>query len=96
MNYINKFQRDIDWGIEPKQPMNTEKLYTESEVIKAIELDSRGAYQIDEIIDKLTPITLPTEEEIENSAKWVEGIEKLAWIEGAKWYEEFILNQIKK
>ena len=55
------------------------KLYTEEQVIKAIQLaqkcehDCGGVYfyctEIEEVIEELTPIEIPTDEEIEGFAK---------------------------
>ena len=89
------------------------KLYTESEVRKAIELsrdthpEGRGYmqreeydYSMDEVIDLLTPIELPSDEEIyeasrdwvfrKNSTKWsvnddTAGDNMGSFLNGAKW-----------
>lgn len=72
------------------------KLYTESEVRKAIALGYDWCHQkhipddfmIDNFINSLTPIQLPTDEEIEeasNEASYVDG-----FYYGAKWMRDKI------
>jgi hypothetical protein len=63
------------------------KLYTEEEIIRAIELsDGRS---IDEVLAGLTPIELPSDEEIEASKFPLNSPEQELWNggyeEGAKW-----------
>jgi hypothetical protein len=64
------------------------KLYTEEEIIRAIELsDGRS---IDEVLAALTPIELPSDEEIDKEAFQVpydntRGFYDLQFIKGAKW-----------
>ena len=82
--------------------MSNNKLYTESEVRKAIEL-SRDTHQegrpymerdeydysIDEVVDLLTPIELPSDEEIlKNAIKPLHGLMDewdKGFLFGAKW-----------
>ena len=88
------------------------KLYTESEVRKIydlafINLDQDGCHIIDEDkyfedkINELTPIELPSDEEIENNAYTDRRVEDLEYHEqigferGAKWLKQQILNQNK-
>ena len=57
------------------------------------------------IIDSLTPIELPNDDEIENKGKWVFNNDGHtisthyntvpSWVNGAKWIKEQILNQNK-
>lgn len=89
------------------------KLYTEEQVRKAIELsllnaklfihkglnDDKYFPTVDEGINTITPIELPSDEEIE---KYNDGLIKLnlrtyydAFQDGAKWMKEQILNQNK-
>ena len=46
----------------------------------------------DEYINSLTPIELPSDEEIVTGPEWVFGIDRLAYWEGAKW----VINHIKQ
>jgi hypothetical protein len=68
------------------------KLYTEEEIIRAIELsDGRS---IDEVLAGLTPIELPTDEEIvENTIKPLHGLMDKwdeGFLSGAKWMRDKI------
>lgn len=86
------------------------KLYTEKEVRKAIELAQKcehecGGVYFDytetEIIENLTPIELPSDEEIISTAyadRAVDDFEQqkqIGFEDGAKWLKEQILNQNK-
>jgi hypothetical protein len=71
------------------------KLYTEEEVIRAIELsDSRST---DEVLAGITPIELPSDDEISQEFKYSsENWEvRQALEEGAKWMRNKILNNTK-
>lgn len=71
------------------------KLYTEEEVIRAIELsDSRSA---DEVLAGITPIELPSDEEIGQEFKYSSENPEIrqALEEGAKWIRNKILNNTK-
>lgn len=74
------------------------KLYTEEQVKETIKL-SRNVYKegypltIEEILKKLTPIQLPSDEEIEKAGYHCEN--KDCFIDGADWMKEQILNQNK-
>ena len=74
------------------------KLYTQEQVLDAIEKSEIG-YSGSQIIESLTPIELPSDEEIaENSEKGyvkLDGNRILNWINGAKWMRDKILNQNK-
>ena len=81
------------------------KLYTEEQVKKAISIAEYGDYECKHIIDELTPIELPSDEEIEDKGKWVFNNDGHtifthyntvpSWVNGAKWIKEQILNQNK-
>jgi hypothetical protein len=89
------------------------KLYTEEQVRKAIELsllnaklfihkglgDDKYFPTVYEALKNLTPIELPSDEEIEESSEKgfvkIDGNRILNWINGAKWMKEQILNQNK-
>ena len=94
--------------------MAQQKLYTEKQVRIAIELAQKcehecGGVYFDytetEIIENLTPIELPSDEEIEEKGKWVFNNAGHtifthyntvpSWVEGAKWLKDKILNQNK-
>lgn len=70
------------------------KLYTEEQVRKAIEIAMvYSNYELtqDDVLTKVTPIELPTEEEIENKSKhW--GLASDFFYKGAKW----VIEQIKQ
>ena len=67
------------------------KLYTEKELIKAMD----GFYDSDctmqDVIDRLTPIVLPSDEEIRMETQFATN--DFYW--GAKWMKNQILNQDK-
>lgn len=80
------------------------KLYTEEQVRKAMQ-ESRYAFSTekgyDEILNSLTPIELPSDEEIikkanqePNNLEITEG-NRIGYIAGAKWVIKKILNQNK-
>ena len=79
------------------------KLYTEDQLRQALwqtEHPFSDGKHVDEIIDSLTPIQLPTDEEIEEFShlKYME-VEDSRWFEplqvGAKWMRDKIQNDIK-
>ena len=69
------------------------KLYTEDVIIKR--LLSLNVTNTDIFIDSLTPIELPSDEEIEKYFKWGYGGDSGSAIYGAKWVKKQILNQNK-
>ena len=79
------------------------KLYTEEQIRKAYKDGNLDGFSnvsaLDMCIDSLTPIELPSDEEIEdNSEKGyvkLDGNRILNWINGAKWMKEQILKQNK-
>ena len=82
------------------------KLYTEEELLKAIQY-GRDYYDgwvmtEPEILKQLTPIEIPSDEEIEQRVTTLFGdvgmyqlYDKDRFIDGAKWLKEQILNQKK-
>ena len=73
------------------------KLYTEEQVKNFLkERTFIREETIDAMCDTLTPIQLPSDEEIEEEMpKRYFGLEKEGFLEGAKWMKEQILNQNK-
>ena len=78
------------------------KLYTEEELLKAIQLGRNYGGWVTtepEILKQLTPIELPSDEEIEQEAyyKVSDPTENpyASFKSGAKWIKEQILNQNK-
>lgn len=73
------------------------KLYTEEQVINALRLAHSHIKPLQYILDTLTPIEIPSDEEIEK--KFTIGVAPQTsyphMIEGAKWMKEQILNQNK-
>ena len=85
------------------------KLYTEEQVRQAMSKklefpndDIENFYSDDEIIESLTPIELPSDEEIKEAAPYVPQDshdyyygEREGFKDGAKWMKQQILNQNK-
>ena len=74
------------------------KLYTESQVRKAIDFFLSDETQKDKILKTLIPIELPSDEEIEkvSNIRLLYPTDKSANFRlGAKWIKEQILNQNK-
>ena len=72
------------------------KLYTEEQVKKAMDGFSDSDCSMQDVIDRLTPIELPSDEEIENISKGeYYDEEQRGFISGANWMKEQILNQNK-
>ena len=72
------------------------KLYTEEQVNLAMQLATFTDDTYNQVLEKLTPIELPSDEEIEEEMpKRYFGLEKEGFLEGAKWLKEQILNQNK-
>jgi len=78
------------------------KLYTEEQVKQSFKSGFRLAMETDgglkefqeEFINSLTPIELPSDEEIELESKKY-GVHGVLFSDGAKWIKEQILNQNK-
>ena len=77
--------------------MSNIKFYTEEQVNLAMQLATFTDDTYNQVLEKLTPIELPSDEEIEEYAEancydafHEEGLEK-----GAKWMKEQIINQNK-
>jgi hypothetical protein len=68
------------------------KLYTEEQAIRAIKFGYCDVPDVtpEEYVDSLTPIELPSDEDIEKYADYEQN-----FIDGAKWMREQILNQNK-
>jgi hypothetical protein len=64
------------------------KLYTEEELRKHLYNHS------DEFFERLTPIELPSDEEILKDGKY-KSLAGIGWIEGAKWMRDKIQGGIK-
>jgi hypothetical protein len=86
-----------------KLKTNNMKLYTEEQVWVAINIALNGINQYyTPIIDRIKPIELPSDEEIEQRVTTLFGdvgmyqlYDKDRFIDGAKWLKEQILNQNK-
>lgn len=63
------------------------KLYTEEQVINALKLAHSHITSLQNIIDRLTPIELPSDEEINNEANSFYSLESYnqTFKSGAKW-----------
>ena len=74
------------------------KLYTEEQVRNAIgfgycDMDTMSQ---DDYINSLTPIELPSDEEMANASNHCkDGQVKVGFLRGVLWYQEQILNQNK-
>ena len=74
------------------------KLYTEEQLLKAIQLGRNYGGWITtepEILKQLTPIELPSDEEIDELLERKSSVNLLGFITGVKWMKEQILNQNK-
>ncbi len=78
------------------------KLYTEEQVIKALFTYPHPESTSEELLKDLTPIELPSDEEIKEAAPYVPQDshdyyygEREGFKDGAKWMKEQILNQNK-
>ena len=75
------------------------KLYTEEQVRQIFENLSTANgydYNMETYCDSLTPIELPSDEEIEKEGEWLDNpIERINWKVGAKWMKQQILKQNK-
>jgi hypothetical protein len=71
------------------------KLYTEEQVKKAISIAEYQDYEYEQIIDELTPIELPSDEEIKDKSfnKFIQSNARTCFEEGAKWIKKQILIQ---
>ena len=69
------------------------KLYTEEQVRKAIRVAGQLVCEDEEIFASLTPIELPSDEEIDKVSLDFADQEYFSY--GAKWIKEQILNQNK-
>ncbi len=78
--------------------MSKIKLYTEEQVKRAIDIadDNADLLEYDDILSKLTPIELPSDEETERIelGSGMHDFYKGGFIEGAKWVIEKIKQQV--
>jgi hypothetical protein len=72
------------------------KLYTEEQIKKAIDFFLSDETQKDKILETLTPIELPSDDDIKHCIGSVNYTEyDNGFIQGIKWMKEQILNQNK-
>ena len=74
------------------------KIYTEEQVIMAMHLTTLTKETYNEVLKQLTPIELPSDEEIEkkvNEISWIHPYYQKGFFNGIKWMKEQILNQNK-
>ena len=72
------------------------KLYTEEQLLKAIQLGRNYGGWVTtepEILNQLTPIELPSDDEIEEDMKGQSGEYACGWEDAFNWMKEQILNQ---
>ena len=72
------------------------KLYTEEQVRKAIDFFLSDETKKDKIIETLTPIELPSDEEIDELLERKSSVNLLGFITGVKWMKEQILGKEDK
>ena len=70
------------------------KLYTKEEIKRALDNPVSLNMETDEFIDSLTPIELPSDEDIIKDCKY-KSLAGIGWIEGAKWMRDKIQGGIK-
>jgi hypothetical protein len=75
------------------------KLYTEEDLLKAIQLGRNYGGWVTtepEILKQLTPIELPSDDDMANASNHCkDGQVKVGFLRGVLWYQEQILNQKK-
>ena len=71
------------------------KLYTEEQVKLAMQLATFTDDTYNQVLEKLTPIELPSDEEIDELLERKSSVNLLGFITGVKWMKEQILNQNK-
>ena len=72
------------------------KLYTEEQVRKLLKYLTLSSPSVDGYMDRLTPIELPSDEEMANASNHCkDGQVKVGFLRGVLWYQEQILNQNK-
>jgi len=70
------------------------KLYTEEEIRKFFTEKYDEGLSIDELIEILTPIKLPNDEEIDKEIEWLDNpLERLNFKAGIKWMRDKIRIQ---
>ena len=80
--------------------MAQHKLYTEEQVRKLLKYLTLSSPSVDGYMDRLTPIELPSDEEIDkrfdtNTNRLDSQMYESGFRDGAKWLKEQILNQNK-
>jgi hypothetical protein len=71
------------------------KLYTEEQVNLAMRLMVEDRATFKQVLNQLTPIELPSDEEIDELLERKSSVNLLGFITGVKWMKEQILNQNK-
>jgi hypothetical protein len=72
------------------------KLYTEEQVKEAMFLYKAPIRPlVQQVLEQLTPIELPSDEEVDTVAEKILGVSMNGFRLGAKWMKEQILNQNK-
>jgi hypothetical protein len=66
------------------------KLYTEEEVINALKLAHSQITSLQNVIDRLKPIELPSDEEIEEKPQYWGKSYKIGFVDGKKWMRDKI------
>ena len=98
----------FEWIANKKAEIKPAKLYTEQQIIMAMHLTNRYKENYNQVLEQLTSIELPSDEEIENImiSKYPHSVgvgvnhliksdERIGFEAGAKWMREQILNQNK-
>ena len=69
------------------------KLYTEDQVINSLKLAYANFTSLQGIIDRLTPIELPSDEEIEQRKGFEYSSQQQdAFVDGVKWMRDQLIN----
>ena len=69
------------------------KIYTKEQVNLAMQLATFTDDTYNQVLEKLTPIELPSDEKIDKIAEKTLGVSMNGFRLGAKWMKEQILNQ---
>ena len=86
----------FEWIANKKAEIKPVKLYTEQQVIMAMHLTTLTKETYNEVLEQLTPIELPSDEDIKHCIGSVNYTEyDNGFIQGIKWMKEQILNQNK-
>jgi hypothetical protein len=91
-NFLPQLQMDLYGAMGDDGDSLPMKLYTEKQINWAICI----ICQRNQVLEQLTPIELPSDEEIEKEVEeYVVANNKMNFINGAKWMKEQIINQNK-